>query len=80
MVVIIQIPIICIANDRSAQKMKPLTNVTFDLKFRKYGFLSFFRRGLPYANTGHDRPDAAAIRSRMLTIAFKSVSYTVLNQ
>ncbi|EIM85335.1 DNA replication factor C large subunit [Stereum hirsutum FP-91666 SS1] len=46
-----KIPIICIANDRSAQKMKPLTNVTFDLKFRK--------------------PDAAAIRSRMLTIAFK---------
>lgn len=34
----VQIPIICIANDRSAQKMKPLTNVTFDLKFRKCVF------------------------------------------
>jgi replication factor C subunit 1 len=30
-----QIPIICIANDRSAQKMKPLWSSTFSLAFRK---------------------------------------------
>lgn len=31
-----QIPIICIANDRGAQKLKPLTNVTFNLSYRRY--------------------------------------------
>ncbi|KAI0059347.1 DNA replication factor C large subunit [Artomyces pyxidatus] len=46
-----KVPIICIANDRSAPKMKPLIACTFDLKFRK--------------------PEAAAIRSRIMTIAFK---------
>ncbi|KAI0031291.1 replication factor RFC1 C terminal domain-containing protein [Vararia minispora EC-137] len=29
------IPIICIANDRTLQKMKPLTNATFNMTFRK---------------------------------------------
>ena len=46
-----KIPIICIANDRGAQKLKPLVNSTFNLTFR--------------------RPDAAAVRSRILSIAFK---------
>ncbi|OSD01923.1 DNA replication factor C, large subunit [Trametes coccinea BRFM310] len=46
-----KIPIICIANDRNAQKLKPLLNVTFNLAFR--------------------RPEPAAIRSRILSIAFK---------
>ncbi|KAI0254199.1 replication factor RFC1 C terminal domain-containing protein [Lactifluus subvellereus] len=46
-----KIPIICIANDRSAPKMKPLVNGTFSIQFRK--------------------PDAAQIRSRIMTIAFK---------
>ncbi|KAI0054114.1 DNA replication factor C large subunit [Auriscalpium vulgare] len=46
-----KVPIICIANDRSAPKMKPLIQNTFNLPFRK--------------------PDAAAIRSRIMTIAFK---------
>ncbi|KAI5120719.1 hypothetical protein M0805_006426 [Coniferiporia weirii] len=46
-----KIPIICIANDRNAQKLKPLVHSTFNLSFRK--------------------PDAAAIRSRIMTIAFK---------
>ncbi|KZT38716.1 DNA replication factor C, large subunit [Sistotremastrum suecicum HHB10207 ss-3] len=46
-----RIPIICIANDRTAQKMKPLTSTTFNLPFR--------------------RPEAAAIRSRIKTIAYK---------
>ncbi|KAL1939716.1 hypothetical protein VTO73DRAFT_9749 [Trametes versicolor] len=46
-----KIPIICIANDRGAQKLKPLTNVTFNLSYR--------------------RPEATAIRSRILSIAFK---------
>ncbi|KAH9963263.1 DNA replication factor C large subunit [Russula dissimulans] len=46
-----KIPIICIANDRTALKMKPLVNGTFGLPFRK--------------------PDAAQIRSRIMTIVFK---------
>ncbi|KAF7984338.1 hypothetical protein HWV62_15345 [Athelia sp. TMB] len=46
-----KIPIICIANDRGAQKLKPLTACTFSLTFRK--------------------PDAQAVRSRIMTIAFK---------
>ncbi|KAI0285111.1 DNA replication factor C large subunit [Russula aff. rugulosa BPL654] len=46
-----KIPIICVANDRSAPKMKPLVNGTFGLPFRK--------------------PDAAQIRSRIMTIIFK---------
>ncbi|KAI0640589.1 DNA replication factor C, large subunit [Trametes meyenii] len=46
-----RIPIICIANDRGAQKLKPLVNVTFNLSYR--------------------RPEPAAIRSRILSIAFK---------
>ncbi|KAF9494490.1 DNA replication factor C, large subunit [Pleurotus eryngii] len=46
-----KIPIICIANDKGAQKLKPLQYTTFSLSFRK--------------------PDAAAVRSRILTIAYK---------
>ncbi|EIW81766.1 DNA replication factor C, large subunit [Coniophora puteana RWD-64-598 SS2] len=46
-----RIPIICIANDRGAQKLKPLIATTFNLPFRK--------------------PDATAIRSRMMSIAYK---------
>ncbi|KAF8876170.1 purine nucleotide binding protein [Infundibulicybe gibba] len=46
-----RVPIICIANDRGAQKLKPLMATTFNLSFQK--------------------PQAAAIRSRILTIAFK---------
>ncbi|KAH9936826.1 DNA replication factor C large subunit [Epithele typhae] len=46
-----KVPIICIANDRGAQKLKPLTASTFNLTFK--------------------RPEAAAIRSRILSIAFK---------
>ncbi|KAJ8516409.1 hypothetical protein ONZ45_g6270 [Pleurotus djamor] len=46
-----KIPIICIANDRNAQKLKPLQHTTFSLSFRK--------------------PESNAIRSRLLTIAYK---------
>ncbi|CDO76341.1 hypothetical protein BN946_scf185011.g5 [Trametes cinnabarina] len=46
-----KIPIICIANDRNAPKLKPLLNVTYSLSFK--------------------RPEPAAIRSRILSIAFK---------
>ncbi|KIJ58854.1 hypothetical protein HYDPIDRAFT_163015 [Hydnomerulius pinastri MD-312] len=46
-----KVPIICIANDGGAQKLKPLKGNTFNLPFRK--------------------PDAASVRSRMLTIAYK---------
>ncbi|THH17585.1 hypothetical protein EW146_g3254 [Bondarzewia mesenterica] len=48
---LVQIPIICIANDRTALKMKPLLNSTYNMPFRK--------------------PDAASIRSRILSIAYK---------
>ncbi|KAI6117459.1 replication factor RFC1 C terminal domain-containing protein [Pisolithus croceorrhizus] len=46
-----RIPIICIANDGGAQKLKPLISTACKLPFRK--------------------PDAAAVRSRMLSIAYK---------
>ncbi|KAJ3513370.1 hypothetical protein NLJ89_g2988 [Agrocybe chaxingu] len=46
-----KIPIICIANDRQAQKLKPLIASTFSLPFHK--------------------PQVQAIRSRILSIAFK---------
>ncbi|KAG6906768.1 hypothetical protein DXG01_012244 [Tephrocybe rancida] len=46
-----QVPIICIANDRQAQKLKPLMATTFNMSFQK--------------------PQAATVRSRILTIAFK---------
>lgn len=46
-----RIPIICIANDRGAMKLKPLMNTTFSLAFK--------------------RPDAGAVRSRILSIAYK---------
>ncbi|KAJ7229198.1 replication factor RFC1 C terminal domain-containing protein [Mycena pura] len=46
-----KVPIICIANDRGAQKLKPLIANTFSLPFQ--------------------RPQAAAVRSRLMTIAFK---------
>ncbi|KZT13273.1 DNA replication factor C, large subunit [Laetiporus sulphureus 93-53] len=46
-----RIPIICIANDRGAMKLKPLINVAYSLAFR--------------------RPEANAVRSRILSIAFK---------
>jgi len=46
-----KIPIICIANDRGAQKLKSLGQTAFNLPFR--------------------RPEANAIRSRILSIVFK---------
>ncbi|KAG7089509.1 hypothetical protein E1B28_011187 [Marasmius oreades] len=46
-----KIPIICIANDKNAQKLRPLQSTTYGLSFSK--------------------PQAAGIRSRILTIAFK---------
>lgn len=33
----LQVPIICIANDRGAQKLKPLLNCSFSLPYKKYG-------------------------------------------
>jgi replication factor C subunit 1 len=33
---ILQVPIICIANDRGAQKLKPLTATTYNMPFRRY--------------------------------------------
>ena len=48
-----KVPIICIANDKSSQKMKPLLNTTFQIPFR--------------------RPEAASVRARLMTIAFKYV-------
>ena len=47
----VQIPIICIANDRNAQKLTPLKGTCFNLPFQK--------------------PQVQAVRSRVLTIAFK---------
>ena len=32
----LQVPIICIANDRGAQKLKPLLNCAFNLPYKKY--------------------------------------------
>ncbi|KAH7927047.1 DNA replication factor C, large subunit, partial [Leucogyrophana mollusca] len=46
-----KVPIICIANDRGALKLKPLLANTYNLIFK--------------------RPDATAVRSRIMTIAFK---------
>ena len=46
-----KIPIICIANDRGAQKLKPLIAVTYNMTFR--------------------RPEAQAIRSRIMSILYK---------
>ncbi|KAG1724915.1 replication factor RFC1 C terminal domain-containing protein [Suillus lakei] len=46
-----KIPVICIANDRGAQKLKPLVANTFGMTFR--------------------RPEAQAVRSRIMTIAYK---------
>ncbi|KAG2121607.1 replication factor RFC1 C terminal domain-containing protein [Suillus clintonianus] len=46
-----KIPIICIANDRGAQKLKPLIANTFGMTFR--------------------RPEAQAVRSRIMSIAYK---------
>ncbi|KAG2116771.1 replication factor RFC1 C terminal domain-containing protein [Suillus discolor] len=46
-----KIPVICIANDRGAQKLKPLIANTFGMTFR--------------------RPEAQAVRSRIMTIAYK---------
>ncbi|KAJ7123060.1 replication factor RFC1 C terminal domain-containing protein [Mycena epipterygia] len=46
-----KVPIICIANDRGAQKLKPLVATTYSLVFQ--------------------RPQAAMIRSRLMTITFK---------
>ncbi|KAL1723420.1 replication factor RFC1 C terminal domain-containing protein [Schizophyllum commune] len=46
-----KIPIICIANDRNAQKLTPLKGTCFNLPFQK--------------------PQVQAVRSRVLTIAFK---------
>ncbi|KAI0788071.1 replication factor RFC1 C terminal domain-containing protein [Fomes fomentarius] len=46
-----KIPVICIANDRGAQKLKPLIGVTFSMTFQ--------------------RPQATAIRSRIMSIIFK---------
>lgn len=40
----VQIPIICIANDRNAQKLKPLINTTSNLSFRKYDVGRFCTR------------------------------------
>ena len=48
-----KVPIICIANDRGAQKLKPLNNVTFNMAFQ--------------------RPQATAIRSRIMSIIYKCV-------
>ncbi|KAF8075799.1 replication factor RFC1 C terminal domain-containing protein [Lyophyllum atratum] len=46
-----KVPIICIANDRQAQKLKPLMSTTYNMSFHK--------------------PQVAAVRSRILSIAFK---------
>ncbi|KAH0839521.1 putative replication factor C, large subunit [Lanmaoa asiatica] len=48
-----KIPIICIANDSGAQKLKPIKGNAFNLPFK--------------------RPDATAVRSRILSIVFKYV-------
>jgi DNA polymerase III delta prime subunit len=47
----LQIPIICICNERKLPKMKPFDMVTFDLPFR--------------------RPEANAVRSRVMSIAYR---------
>lgn len=46
-----KIPIICIANDRGAMKLKPLVANTFNMTFQ--------------------RPQATAIRSRIMSIIYK---------
>jgi replication factor C subunit 1 len=34
-IILLQIPIICIANDRRSQKIKPLTNACYNMSFTK---------------------------------------------
>jgi replication factor C subunit 1 len=43
-----QIPIICIANDRQAQKLKPLISTTFAIPFQKYVIASLSSRPCLY--------------------------------
>ena len=53
----LQVPIICIANDRGAQKLKPLLNCAFNLPFRKYVswcILITHPLTLPQAGSSHD--------------------------
>lgn len=65
-----QIPIICIANDKGAQKLKPLISNTYNLTFRRYDSSRKLHRVTDQCKS---RPEASAIRSRLLTIAFKYV-------
>lgn len=64
-----QVPIICIANDRQAQKLKPLIATTFNLPFQR--FVQYITSRLMFLHS--PRPQAAMVRSRILTIAFKYV-------
>ena len=70
-----QIPIICIANDRQAQKLKPLLHTTFNLTFKKYvpAYLASIEGGIHCLLI--IRPDANAIRSRIMSICFRFVVY-----
>ncbi|KAG1803660.1 uncharacterized protein HD556DRAFT_1437417 [Suillus plorans] len=63
-----KIPIICIANDRGTQKLKPLIANIFGMSFRRYVLNSTSAvTGAHYGNT----PEAQAVRSRIMTIAYK---------
>jgi replication factor C subunit 1 len=65
-----QIPIICIANDAGAQKLKPVRSNTFNLPFKRFVARDDIVLALIHAGF---RPEASAVRSRILSIAFKYV-------
>jgi replication factor C subunit 1 len=72
-----KVPIICIANDRGAQKLKPLIQNSFSLPFQRSV------DPIPsYIADAHSeqqlRPQANFIRSRIMTIAFKCVLFFFL--
>ena len=64
-----KIPIICIANDNKSPKMRPLQNTTYGLSFKRYVFSESF--SCRNADLLCFRPDANAIRGRMMTIAYR---------
>ncbi|TFK71392.1 DNA replication factor C, large subunit [Pluteus cervinus] len=63
-----KIPIICIANDKNVQKLKPLLATTFGLTFHKLIGSSIHGH---VTEVLHPRPQVTAIRSRIMTIAYK---------
>src|SRR4051794_33751438 len=69
--VILQIPVICICNDRQSTKVKSLVNYCYDMKFRRCVCIDEFYIILNGNSMAlcFRRPDANMIRSRVMTIA-----------